>query len=130
MTTLVSIAGAMSVLLLTLELVRRRHLREKYAALWLFISVVAGVLALFPELLVSLSEFLGFGLPVNLLFFASFLVLLFVSMQLSLEVGRREDETERLAEEVALLRLALSEIPGSTQRDDEPGLPPCGENQT
>ena len=130
MTTLVSIAGAMSVLLLTLELVRRRHLREKYAALWLFISAVAGVLAFFPEVLAWLSDALGFGLPVNLLFFASFLVLLFVSMQLSLEVGRREDETERLAEEVALLRLAIGEISAGDRRGVDLGTPPHGEPQT
>lgn len=104
MTTVVAIAGALSILLLTLELVRRRRLREKYAALWLLVSAAAVIVVVFPELLVRLSQALGFGLPVNLLFFASFLVLLFVSMQLSLEVGRREDETERLAEEIALLR--------------------------
>lgn len=114
-TTAVTVLGAFSILLLTLELLRRRQLREKYAALWLFVSAVAVLLALFPGLLGWLSSTLGFGVPVNLLFFAGFLVLLFVSMQLSLETGRREDETERLAEEVALLRQRVAQLEADVQ---------------
>lgn len=122
----VALVGALSILLLTVELLRRRQLREKYAALWLVVSAVALVLAAFPGLLESLSSTLGFGLPVNFLFFVAFLVLLFVSMQLSLETGRREDETERLAEEVALLRQTVSRLEAEIRRSghregDDPG---------
>jgi len=108
--SLVTLVGGASILVLTVELMRRRQLREKYAALWLVISVAALALAFFPQLLTRVADALGFGIPVNLLFFAGFLVLLFVSMQLSLETGRREDETERLAEEVALLRQKVQEL--------------------
>ena len=108
--SLVTLVGGASILVLTIELMRRRQLREKYAALWMVISVAALALAFFPQLLTRVADALGFGIPVNLLFFAGFLVLLFVSMQLSLETGRREDETERLAEEVALLRQKVQEL--------------------
>lgn len=118
MTNVIPLLGAVSILLLTLELVRRRQLREKYAALWLLVSAVALTLAIFPALLRGLSETLGFGLPVNLLFSASFLVLLFVSMQLSLEVGRREDEIERLAEEIAIVRHRLQQLTDGPDDDD------------
>jgi hypothetical protein len=119
--SVVPLLGAISILVLTVELLRRRQLREKYAALWLLVSAVAVVLAAFPGLLDWLSESLGFGVPVNLLFFVGFLVLLFVAMQLSLETGRREDETERLAEEVALLRRAVAELESAVQRLDHGG---------
>lgn len=113
--TVTTILGALGILALTLELVRRRHLREKYAALWLVISLAAVVLALFPRVLGWLSNALGFGVPANLLFFVGFLVLLFVSMQLSLETGRREGENERLAEEVALLRHRVAQLENDVQ---------------
>jgi hypothetical protein len=120
----VPVLGATAILLLTLELLRRRHLREKYALLWLLVSVGSLLLALFPELLDWLARVSGFGLPVNLLFFGSFLVLLAVSMQLSLEVGRREAETERLAEEIALIRLEMARLSGCSNyrspNDDQP----------
>lgn len=105
--TLLAIVGAVALLLLTLELLRRRQLREKYAALWLAVSLGALFFALLPELFSQVARLLGFGLPVNLLFFLGFVLLLVVSMQLSLEVGRREAETARLAEELALVKRAL-----------------------
>lgn len=117
---LLALLGALALLAVTLELVRRRQLREKYAALWLAVSGGAIAFSLAPGAFEALSDALGFGLPVNLLFFVGFLLLLFVSMQLSLEVGRREDETEQLAREVALLRDALAGN-GRTTRTQDPG---------
>jgi len=104
------IAAAGVVLFLVLELLRRRQLREKYAALWLFVSAVIMFFAIWPAGFGSLSRFLGFGLPVNLAFAGALVVLLLVSMQLSLEAGRREDETQRLAEEIALLRIEIDRL--------------------
>ena len=77
------------------------------------------VLAIFPSILFWVSDRLGFGVPSNLVFFAGGVVLLFVAIQLSLEVGRLEDESQRLAEEVALLRAR----DGDTQRP--PDVPPA-----
>jgi hypothetical protein len=117
---LLGLVGAAFVLLLVLELLRRRHLRGKYAVLWLVLSVVISVFAVAPGLLDELAQLLGVQLPVNLLFFGGTLLLLAVIMQLSYESGRLEEETRTLAEEVALLRFDLERLreashePGST----------------
>jgi hypothetical protein len=116
------VLAGLLVLLLTFELLRRRALREKYAALWLLVSVVALVFAVFPELLNRLARALGFQVPANLLFALAALVLLVVSMQLSLELGRVEDKSQRLAEEVALLRLDLEQLRGGAP-SPEPSQP-------
>lgn len=104
------------ILALTIELLRRRSLREKYAALWLAISVAVVVFAIFPGTLVGTARLLGFAVPANLLFFGGGVVLTIISMQLSLETGRLEDESQRLAEEVALLRLEVRRL--GTQLND------------
>ena len=98
-----------------LELLRRGRLREKYAALWLLVGSVVLLVAIFPSFLFWASATLGFGVPSNLVFVAGGVVLLFVSVQLSLEVGRLEDESQRLAEDLALLRA----------RHDNPADPPA-----
>ena len=64
---------------------------------------------MFPALLVNASEALGLQVPTNLLFFIASLVLLILTLQHSYELGRLEEQTRTLAEEVALLRLALEE---------------------
>jgi hypothetical protein len=106
------------ILLVTVELLRRRSLREKYAALWLAVSVVVVVFAIYPGALAAVSRLLGFAVPANLLFFVGGVVLTVISMQLSLETGRLEDESQRLAEEVALLRLEVRRL---TERSTGPG---------
>jgi hypothetical protein len=106
------------ILLVTIELLRRRSLREKYAAVWLGVSLVVVVFAIYPGALVGIARLLGFAVPANLLFFAGGVVLTVISMQLSLETGRLEDESQRLAEEVALLRLDLRRLAARVARAD------------
>jgi hypothetical protein len=52
----------------------------------------------------------GVRTPSNLLFFLAALVLLGVCLHLSWEVSRLEDETRRLAEEHAVLRLQVERL--------------------
>jgi hypothetical protein len=108
--TLVSVIVAFAALLLVFELLRRRRLREKYAVIWVVISVATLVLAVFPWLLDGVSGLFGIQTPSNLLFFASVLVLFAVSLQLSREVGLLEEQTRRLAEETGALRLRLDAL--------------------
>lgn len=104
------IVGAILTLFAILDLLRRRQLREKYAVLWLVVSIFVGLFAVFPGVLTSLSELTGVKTPSNLLFFAAALVLLVVCVQLSYEVSRLEDETRALAEEVGILRLEIEPL--------------------
>lgn len=90
-----------------LRMLRRNHLREKYAVLWLGLAPVVIVLAAFPFLLNDTARAIGIAAPPNLLFFAASLVLLLVSIRLSVEITGLEDETRALAEEVAILRAAV-----------------------
>jgi len=104
-----AIIAGIALMLVIIELLRRGRLREKYAAIWLVVATTILVLSIFPSILFWIAESLGFGIPSNLVFFAGGLVLLFVGLQLSLEVGHLEDESQRLAEEVALLRTQLKQ---------------------
>ena len=112
----VFVAG-LGILLFTLELLRRRHLREKYAVLWLGVSILVSASAFFPAMISKLSQALGFELPSNFLLLVAMLLLLLVAMQLSLEVGRLEDKTERLAQEVAILRAQTGQPPSPSDTE-------------
>ena len=101
---IVSLVGGVLVLLVMFELLRRRQLKEKYAVLWLVVSLTIAVLAVAPGLLDTVARRLSVADPVNLLLFVGMLVLLSVCVHLSWESSRLEDETRALAEEIALLR--------------------------
>ncbi|MCU1595482.1 MAG: hypothetical protein JWO12_2874 [Frankiales bacterium] len=104
------LVSAAVTLLVMLDLLRRRRLREKYAVLWLVVSGFVALFALLPGTLTALSRAVGVKTPVNLLFFSAVLVLLVVCVQLSYEISRLEDETRCLAEELGILRLDVQDI--------------------
>jgi len=97
-------------LLLVFMLLRRRRLREKYAAIWIAVSLGVGIFAAFPRLAFWLAEVTGVTAPVNLLFAVASAVLLAACIQLSTEVSGLEEETRTIAEELALLRLEVQTL--------------------
>lgn len=101
---IVVLVVASLVVFLVLRLLRSRALREKYAALWVIVGVAVVVLVAFPGLLGAAASLLGFAVPSNLLFLLAIVLLLGVSLHLSLEISRLEDETRVLAEESAIAR--------------------------
>ena len=103
--TILGVAGSAAILLALFEMLRRHRLREKYALIWALVAVGIITVAAFPSLLVRSSEALGLEVPVNLLFFGAAFVVLVLTLQHSSELGRLEERTRTLAEEIALLRL-------------------------
>ncbi|NNC13078.1 DUF2304 family protein [Planctomonas sp. JC2975] len=101
----------------------RRQLREKYAVLWLIIGLLVLILGLFPSLLVWLTGIVGVQLPSNLLFILALLLLLGVTLHLSWELSHSEDETRRLAEDIAILRADVDEL-RAEHASPQSGSPP------
>lgn len=89
------------------RMVRRRQIKVKYLLLWLIVAIAAAVLAAFPSGFDRLSQLVGIAYPPTLLFLLAISFLFFVVIQFSWELSRLEDRSRRLAEELALLRLAV-----------------------
>lgn len=119
-------AGATLILVVT-EMVRRRYLRGRYAVIWVGLGAAAVTVALFPDLLNVAAAAIGVAVPLNLLLFCSSIATLVLIIQLSVEAGRTQEKTRVLAEEVALLRLELSQLkaraPEQTLGQDTKGDP-------
>lgn len=105
-----SVVVALAALVVVVELLRRRRLREKYAVIWVVIAVGTVVVAVFPQLLVWFTGLIGIQTPSNLLFFASVITLFAVSLQLSREVGLLEEQSRRLAEEIGTLKMKVDAL--------------------
>ncbi len=116
---LTALIGAVLVLGLMFELLRRRQLKEKYAALWLVVGLGVLVLVIAPGLLTTVSEALGFEVPSNFLFFIALTLLLGVTVHLSWELSRVEEETRELAEEIAIVNMRLDEVVAAAAQDPD-----------
>jgi hypothetical protein len=114
---IVAVVGSLLILSGIFELLRRRQLSEKYAVLWLVVGLILLVLTIFPGLLTRISSAVGVALPTNLLFFVAIVFLIGVALHLSWELSRLEDETRKLAEDLAILRLDLDEHIQQSKKD-------------
>ena len=124
---LVAILGSVLLLLVVLEMVRRRRLMERYALLWLLSAVVLLGLAAWRNGLVHISHAIGIIYPPNALFFVAFGFVLLLLLHFSSAVSRLSDQTKVLAQRLALLeeRVRHAEERPDTGREAEPELDPA-----
>jgi hypothetical protein len=111
---IVAIVLSAGLLLVILELVRRRRLLERYALLWLFSSLVLLGLAVWRDVLETLARAIGIFYPPNALFVIAFGFVLILLLHFSIAVSRLADQSKVLAQRVALLeeRQRVSEEKG------------------
>jgi hypothetical protein len=117
---------AIGVCVLVFELIRRKHLMERYAILWLLAALTLLVLAIWKGLLTTLSHAAGIYYPPAALFAAGFLFVLVLLVHFSLAVSRLSDQNKILAQRVALLQEQLERRDRgrgeAAGEDDRPGL--------
>lgn len=100
---------SLSVFALVLELVRRGHLKERYALLWLGTSACGVIVGVYPNSLVLLSRLLNFQL-LTVLFVFFFVLMLGLVLSFSVVISRLAERNRELAQEVALLTQRVDEI--------------------
>jgi len=113
-------------------LVRRRHLKAKYSLLWLSLGAVMVVIAAVPGLLDWTADRLGIWYQPTLLILLGLALLLLIVVHFSYELTRSENRTRELAEQLALLRLRVSELQRSLDEsaDAAPDGPATRDSQT
>lgn len=119
---LVSVALAAIVILVTVEMIRRRKLREEYALLWLMASLSLTILAIFPNIPVLLNRLLN----INYLTIVVMLVFLFLGMivmHFAVVISSHAEQIRQLAQQVAILENQLRQ---ARQDAPETGAAPQG----
>ena len=100
---LVACAGALLLLVVVFELVRRKRLMERYALLWLLSALVLLVLAVWGGLLERVANTIGIFYAPSALFVVAFAFVLLLLLHFSLAVSRLTDQTKVLAQRLALV---------------------------
>jgi hypothetical protein len=107
----VSIVGAIVsflLVLVVLELIRSRRLRERYALLWLATGIVLTILAAWRTGLNTIAGWFGVrSYPPAVLFAVGILFILVVLLHYSTVISRLSDQNVVLAQRLALLEEEL-----------------------
>jgi hypothetical protein len=110
----VSIVGAIAsvlLILVVLELVRGRRLKERYALLWLATGVVLLVLSIWRDGLNTIAGWAGVtSYPPAVLFAVAMLFILLVLLHYSTVISKLTDENVDLAQRIALLEERVSRM--------------------
>lgn len=100
---------AVGIAVLIFELIRRKHLMERYALLWLLAAVSLLVLAVWQGLLTKLSHAVGIYYPPAALFAVAFLFVLVMLIHFSITISRLSDQNTMLAQRLALLQQRIEQ---------------------
>jgi hypothetical protein len=113
----VSIAGALAsfaLVLVVLELIRSRRLRERYALLWLVTGITLTALSAWRSGLNTIANWFGVrSYPPAVLFAVGILFILAVLLHYSTVISRLSDQNVILAQRLALLEEQLGADSGA-----------------
>jgi len=108
-----AVIGSILLLLVILELVRRKYLRERYSLIWIVTGSLFLIFSIKMDILYGISRFLGFSVPSNALFFLGVLFLLLISLGLSVITSRLAEKNRTLTQELVLLKKRVDDLEGS-----------------
>ena len=106
---IVIIVATVIALLYLIRQIFRKKLDIKYGIIWLGMSIIIMLFAVWPNLLGKLSDLMGIASPVNMLFFVGLILLIMAIYVLSRSVGMLMDKVRRMSQEIAILNKKLND---------------------
>ena len=107
---ILAIVGSSALLLLVLELVRRKAFLERYALLWLLSAAVLLGLSIWQGFLEVVANAVGIAYPPNALFLVAFGFVLILLLHFSVAVSKLSDRSKMLAQRLALVEQRLGGV--------------------
>jgi len=107
---LLAALGSLVLLLIIIELIRRKYLRERYALIWIVSGIFFLLTSFRVEILYRISNWMGFYLPSNALFFLGVLSLVLIALSLSVVTSRLSEKNKILTQEVVLLKKRVVDL--------------------
>jgi hypothetical protein len=108
----IAAAFCLAFVLVTVELIRRRKIEERYAILWLLLGLSMTAFSFFPGLLDRLSRVVHVHYAPSLLFLIGLLFSLAFIMHLTMVISKLHRKITRLTQEVAILSSERASLAG------------------
>lgn len=102
-----AIIVSLAIFVVIIALVKNRKLREEYSWMWLLTGFVIFVLAVWYDLLVSLTALIGAVAPTTTLFIFSILFLVFIALHFAIKISLLSDQVKKLAQQISLLETKI-----------------------
>jgi len=101
---IITIIVSVLLLLFIARLILKGKLREEYAIVWIFSTVVLVIFSFWKKGLELTAEFLEVLVPSNLVFTAAIAAVLIYLLHISVVVSKLQEQNKRLTQELANMR--------------------------
>jgi hypothetical protein len=100
-----AILACVFLMLIVVDLVRRRKLREEFSWLWLMASMVILILSICDSVLIKFAKFIGIETPVSTIFFFAVIFIFAIALHFSIKISNLTNQIKNLAQELALYKI-------------------------
>jgi hypothetical protein len=107
---ILAVAASIMLLLVVLELVRRRRLVEEYSLLWVLAALALIGVSLRRDLLDSTARWLNVYYPPAVLVLLLIFIVFVASLCFSVILSRQQQQIEKLIDETAILSAEIREL--------------------
>lgn len=101
---ILALSISIAFILLVVELVRRRKLKERYSLIWLLSAFGILFVTLNYSVVFAVTNYFRILASANTLLFTAVIFLVLISLNFSVMISDLSDRTKALAQELALLR--------------------------
>lgn len=89
--------------------VRKKHLGVKQSLKWYLAAVVFIVISIFPQVLFTVSRWVGIAEPTNAVFLLIIAFMLLIMFINNLTISKTQEDVVRLVQEISILKAELKE---------------------
>ena len=96
---------SMGALVFVLRRIRKSQVQIENAVFWILLMMLFVIVSVFPNIVISLSDWIGIESPANFVFLCIIFLLLLKVFHLSLHISKQQYQIQQLAQIVALENL-------------------------
>lgn len=93
-----------------LKAVKRKKMRITYLIFWMIIGVILIVALLIPNFVDNVSRWLGFEMPINMIFSVAIFVILYLIFSLTILISKEEQKNVLLIQEISMLKKRVEDL--------------------
>lgn len=106
---IVAVLFLLAILVSIIYILRKGRIAIKYALVWFFAALVLLIFVIFPGLMNSLTNLLGFEVESNMIFAGLIAMLIFINIALTVIVSGQSSKIRLLIQEVSMLKAKIDE---------------------
>lgn len=102
-----------------LKSVKKKNMRINYLVFWSITGILLVVALIAPNFVENVSNFLGFGLPINMIFSVAIFIILYLIFDLTKQISNEQNKNIMLIQEISMLKKKVEELENNTNQKTE-----------